>query len=275
VQITLPEDNSQNISVGPAPQEYVEMLMHPAYQKSFLVSHAALASRFLVTSSDYVSRGLQTRATTFTQNTKPAEKPMTFKPSTREHIRRINKFSEGAAGLSSKTVGQIGKVAQNLGATLALKSRKAGQGGRGFDANGNPIADYKPGILNKSLMAFSTVADGIEQAGRNLLTSTSSAATTVVSHKWGADAGDLSQTLTGGFKNVALVYIDVTGVSRRAIIKSVAKGMVIGRVSDGRQVVVGGGDGGQVELKGIEDHSTEADGVSSEAEVRRMASKKS
>jgi spartin len=230
------------------------MLMHPAYQKSFLVSHAAVASRFIVTGSDFVSRGLQSRATTFTQNTKPAEKPITFKPSTREHIRRINKFSESAAGLSSKTVGQIGKVAQNLGATLALKSRKAGQGGgKGFDAEGNPIADYKPGILNKSLMAFSTVADGIEQAGRNLLTSTSTAATTVVSHKWGADAGEVSQTLAGGFKNVGLVYIDVTGVSRRAIIKSVAKGMVIGRVSDGRQVVVGAGDGGQVELKSTED----------------------
>jgi spartin len=254
------------------------MLMHPAYQKSFLVSHAALASRFIVTSSDFVSRNLQSRAATFTQTTKPAENPLTFNPSTREHIRRINKFSEGAAGLSSKTVGHIGKVAQNLGATLALRSRKAGKGGgggKGFDADGNPIADYKPGILNKSLMAFSTVADGIEQAGRTLLTSTQSAATTVVSHKWGSDAGEVSQTLAGGFKNVALVYIDVTGVSRRAVIKSVAKGMVIGHVSDGREVVVGGGDGGQVELKGAEEQATDASSIGTRPDGKMAGNGKS
>jgi spartin len=93
-------------------------------------------------------------------------------------------------------------------------------------------------------MAFSTVADGIDQAARNLLGSTSSAATTVVTHKWGPEAGDISRSIGGGFKNVGLVYIDVTGVSRRAILKSVAKGMVVGKTSDGGQVIVGGGDGG-------------------------------
>jgi spartin len=46
-------------------------------------------------------------------------------------------------------------------------------------------------------------------------------------------------------KNVGLVYIDVTGVSRRAIIKSVAKGMVVGKVKGGGEIVVGGGDGGE------------------------------
>ncbi|TKA65609.1 hypothetical protein B0A55_09901, partial [Friedmanniomyces simplex] len=46
--------------------------------------------------------------------------------------------------------------------------------------------------------------------------------------------------------NVGLVYIDVTGVSRRAVIKSVAKGMVVGKVRGGGEVVVGGGDGGVV-----------------------------
>jgi spartin len=41
-------------------------------------------------------------------------------------------------------------------------------------------------------------------------------------------------------RNVGLVYIDVTGVSRRAILKSVAKGMVVGEVKGGGRVIVGG-----------------------------------
>jgi len=221
------------------------MLMHPAYQKSLLVSHAQLASRLIITTSDFVSKSLQGQATNFTKKTQPANKPMTFKPATHEHVRRINTFSSNAAGLSAKTVGQIGKVAQNIGATFSRHKPKNGQP-RGFDADGKPLDNFKPGILNKSLMAFSTVADGIEQAGKNLLSSTSNAATTMVTHRWGPEAGEISKNLGGGVKNVGLVYIDVTGVSRRAILKSVAKGMVVGQVPGGGAVIVGGGDGGVV-----------------------------
>lgn len=100
------------------------------------------------------------------------------------------------------------------------------------------------------MMAFSTIADGIDQAGRNLLASTSSAATTVVEHKYGSEAGDISRNIGGGFKNVGLVYIDATGVSRRAIVKSVAKGMVVGKVRGGGDLIVGGGDGGAALTRG-------------------------
>ncbi len=170
---------------------------------------------------------------------------MTFKPATREHVRRINNFTGGAATLSAKTVGQIAKVAQNFGASLGGHGKnKDGTPRKGYDKDGRPLDTYKPGLLNKSMMAFSTVMDGVEQAGRNLLSSTSDAATTVVRHKWGDEAGEMSESLGGGVKNVGLVYIDVTGVSRRAILKSVAKGMVVGHTAAGESIVVGGGDGG-------------------------------
>ena len=224
--------------------ELLEAELHPAYKKSFLVSNASAASRLIITGSDMVAKVLQTQADSFTKKTQPAAKPMTFKPTTREHIRRINAFTGGAASLSAKTVGQIGNFAQHLGASLGGHSKKGG--GKGFGPDGKPLPSYKPGLLNKSLMAFSTVMDGVEQAGRHLLTSTSDAASTVVAHKWGPEAGDVSRSIGGGVKNVGLVYIDVTGVSRRAIIKSVAKGMVVGHTVGGQQVIVGGGDGGVV-----------------------------
>merc|ERR1711881_785004 len=96
----------------------------------------------------------------------------------------------------------------------------------------------------------STVMDGIATSGKHLLTSGGAAATTVVGHRWGPEAGSMAADLAGGVKNVGLVYVDVTGVSRRAIIKSVAKGMIVGKVktADGQDatILVGGGDGGQV-----------------------------
>jgi spartin len=219
------------------------MAMHPAYKNSSLVSKAAMASRLIVTTSSYVSKTLQGQADTFTHKTKPNSTPVSFTPTTHARIRKVHTFTEGAAGLSAKTVGQVSKYAQNLGATLARKGEKQ-KATKGIGPDGQPIEDYKPGLLNKSMMAFSTIADGIDQAGRNLLASTSTAATTVVAHKYGAEAGEISKSIGGGFKNVGLVYIDATGVSRKAIVKSVAKGMVVGKLRGGGDLVVGGGDGG-------------------------------
>ncbi|KAI0132337.1 senescence-associated protein-domain-containing protein [Xylariales sp. AK1849] len=238
VQITLPGEGQNALAVAPAPKEYVEMELHPAYKKSFIVSKAVYASRLLITTSDFVSKSMQNQADNFQTKVKPVEKAVTFTPTTHAHARRIGKYSGNVAGLSSKTVGQVSKVAQNLGATLARKKEKDGSS-KGFGPDGQPTEAFKPGLLNKSLMAFSTIADGIDQASRNLLTSGSTAATSMVTHRWGPEAGELSKHLGGSVKNVGLVYIDVTGVSRKAIIKAVGKGMVVGKVKGGGEIIVG------------------------------------
>ncbi|KAK3687369.1 senescence-associated protein-domain-containing protein [Podospora appendiculata] len=250
VEITLPAAGANNISVTPASPENLTEL-HPAYKSSFLVSNASAASRLIITGSDMVSKLLQGQADSYTKKAQPASKPMTFTPTTKEHIRRINHFTEGTANLSAKTVGQINRVAQNLGAHLGNHGKKPGSA-KGFGPDGKPLETYKPGLLNKSMMAFSTVMDGFEQGARNLLASTSDSVATVVEHKWGPEAGEVSRRLGGGVKNVGLVYIDVTGVSRRAIIKSVAKGMVVGRTAEGGSVIVGGGGGGVATLEAEE-----------------------
>ncbi|GAP82891.1 putative spg20 protein [Rosellinia necatrix] len=242
VEITLPTEGNK-LAVVPASTETIEMELHPAYQKSFIVSKAAYASRLIITTSDLVSNAMQTGSDSFTKNVKPTNKPMTFNPATHERVRRIGKFSGGVADLSSKTVGQVTRVAQNLGAHLAGRGHKDKNGKRGIGPDGQPSDTFKPGLLNKSLMAFSTVADGIDQATRSLLTSASSSATTMVTHRWGDEAGELTKHLGGSVKNVGLVYVDVTGVSRRAIIKAVGKGMVVGKVKIGNNqtadVIVG------------------------------------
>ncbi|KAI9789456.1 MAG: hypothetical protein M1816_005998 [Peltula sp. TS41687] len=239
VEIQLPQDPSSNqINVSTAPPEYLRDAMHPAYQGSKIVSNAAAASRLIVDTTGQISQMINSSAQNFTQKTKSNPKPLTFTPTTHDRVRKINAFTQSAAGLSAKTVGQVSKYAQNIGA-MARR-------GKATDKNGKQAEGYKPGILNKSLMAFSTVADGIDQGARNLLTSGSTAATTVIGHRYGPEAGEVTRQLAGGAKNVGLVYVDAMGVSRRAVVKSVAKGMIVGRVKGGGDLVVGGGDGGLV-----------------------------
>jgi len=184
-------------------------------------------------------------AENFQQRTKP-QKPVTFGPATHERVRKINKMTASAATLSAKTVGQATKIAQNIGASVARRGERKSK----EEEIGSKGDSYRPGILNKSMIAFSTLADGIATSGKHLLTSSGGAATAVVGYRYGDDARKVASELTRSVTNVGLVYIDVTGVSRRAVIKSVAKGMVVGRVRTGAggesHVVVGEGDGGDL-----------------------------
>ena len=214
VEIQLPQEGEGNqINITNASEEYLKMAKHPAYKDSTLVQNAAVASRLIVTGSGWLANQMTAGADNFTKKTKPNPKPMTFTPTTQERVRKLNSVTQGAVSLSAKTVGQVTRHAQNLGATLTRRGEQQKKGHKA-DKEG-----YKPGLLNKSMMAFSTIADGVDYASRNLLASGSSAATQVVGHRYGENAEDVAGHIVGGVRNVGLVYVDAVGVSRRAVIK--------------------------------------------------------
>ncbi|WPG98995.1 isoform 2 of spartin [Acrodontium crateriforme] len=250
VEVQVSQDG-RKIEVRPISEDYLKLAKHPAYKDSSIVQNAATASRLIVTGSSYIGNVLTSGAESFTQKTKPVNKPLEFTETTHSRVRKINTFTQSAAGLSAKTVGQASSIAQNMAAKLSGHSKTRPH--KGYDEKGNPLEKdtYKPGLLNKSMIAFSTIADGIAYSGKTLITTGGAAASAVVGHRYGDEAGSIAANLAGGIKNVSLVYIDVTGVSRRAVIKSVAKGMVVGRVRGGGEVVVGGGDGGVVPQEDI------------------------
>ncbi|CDM38303.1 uncharacterized protein N7518_006079 [Penicillium psychrosexuale] len=269
VGIELPAEGGGNqVSVSNVSEEYLSLARHPAYKNSTLVQSSATASRLIVTGSTYLASAIASGAENFQKKTQPNPKPLKFSDATHARIRKVGNLSNGAADISARTVGQVGRVAQNIGASLARK-QESGRN-KGFDRR-NPPPEYKPGVLNKSMIAFTTLADGIEQSARNMLFSGAGAASSMIEHRYGNEAGAVATHLTGGIKNVGLVYIDATGVSRRALLKSVAKGMVVGKMRDGQQVVVGGGDGGQVPANAVQSASGPSNLSARDPVVRRAS----
>jgi len=197
VEIQISPDGKK-IIVAPISDEYLRMANHPAYAKSSLVQNAAAASRLIVTGSSYLSNMMTSGAESFTSKTKPVAKPMTFTETAHNRVRKINSATTSIAGFSASTVGKISDHMQNAAAKMAGKNAERTKG---------PKGDAKPGVLNKSMIAFSTVMDGIATSGKHLLTSGGAAATTVVGHRWGPEAGSMAADLAGGVKNVGLVYV--------------------------------------------------------------------
>lgn len=132
------------------------------------------------------------------------------------------------------------------------------------------------GLFQEGLQAVTTVIDGVEKrcvsynsselsfasltiaifcvcscSGKHLLDTSRQSTNEVVQHRFGDEARDLANQVTGIGSNVVLVYVDARGVMHRALLKRVGKGAIKARMKDGREVVL--------DDAGLQDKHTERD----------------
>ena len=75
-------------------------------------------------------------------------------------------------------------------------------------------------------------------SGKHLLETSRQSTNDVVQHRFGDEARDLTNQITGIGSNVVLVYVDARGVMHRALLKRMGKGAIRARMKDGREVVL-------------------------------------
>lgn len=107
-----------------------------------------------------------------------------------------------------------------------------------------PTGKKRP-LLNRSMLAVDTLLSSLEAATSQLLSSGTSAASAMATHRYGAEAGEAVAKVGGSARNAVLVYVDVRGMGRRAILKSTAKGYVKARLRSGEKVELKGPQAGQ------------------------------
>ena len=81
----------------------------------------------------------------------------------------------------------------------------------------------------------------IERSAYHLASSSNTAISSVLGHKYGPEVGDASRLLGSSATNVGVVYIDVRGVGRRALLRRAGKGYIKAKL--GKKDVVLGVDG--------------------------------
>ena len=221
---TDPVSQQNTLTVTPA-------IMNDYRTKSSLVWAADVVSTGILYSSKTVSKGINSSANWYINKRPASELPVSFQPSTLDRVRKIHQLSNSAVVISAKATGFIAQAAHSLGAGVRQKIA------------GDEKAGKKPSLLNKYLIAFETIADSIDTSTRQVLSTSSLAATTVVRHKYGDQAADISHGLGSTVRNVGLVYVDARGVTRKALIKGAAKGMLYkAKVGNGDEVILGGGE---------------------------------
>lgn len=113
-----------------------------------------------------------------------------------------------------------------------------------------------PKLFTRLRLSTDMLLSTIENSASTLASTGMSSLSTTLGHKYGADAGEATKLVGEAVRNVGLVYVDVRGVGRKALIKGAGKGYVKAKIAkksdkgkgdEGEQVVLLGGVGGQVE----------------------------
>ena len=268
MEISISADGAR-VDVRNISEDYLRASQDPRYADSALVQNAAKASRLIVASSSKFGNFITSGAEKYTQNTKPANKPVTFSPAAQETARQVHAVTKMGAQFTTKSVEKLAGFTQNMVANLLemsddededdeVRDKSAGtmvrRGEQGQQKKPAKSALPMPAWVGEGVAALSTVMEGLATGTKTVLSDSGDAATTALSHKYGQEAGQMAASLGGGLRNVGLVYVDITGIPRKAVIRSLAKGVIVGRVKDAtgeeRDVVVGDVDGESLDRDG-------------------------
>lgn len=178
-------------------------------------------SQFLIYSSNMISSGMESTADWWVKNRPAAEKPLVFKDTTKRNLQIASKYTGTGAYYTQKAVKAVSGAASSLGERLTSSKKDSRNPNKG------------PGLFSRSLIAFSTVMDGIDTSTQTLLQGASSSSTRMIGHSYGKEAENLSADFGRSLKNCTMIYVDARGISRKAIIKGFGMGAVKGAVGKG------------------------------------------
>lgn len=106
-----------------------------------------------------------------------------------------------------------------------------------------PVAEIPPSLPDRGkgkskwggvALSAALILSTLSESSTRIVDAGGSALSNAVAHKYGEHAGNNVLMAAGTVKNVVLVYVDVRGFGRRAIVKKVAKTYVKGQIKSSK-----------------------------------------
>lgn len=237
--LNLPEDKSPvDVIIDPeTDQVKIEPHIVVEYEKEdYILSSASSLSNGLIFVANKVSTGLESVANWWVENRPASDKPLVFSESTKKNVERLSSVTATGASYSRRAVDALGDAAASVASRLMPNDKP--EGTEASEKQTDAPIKAPDGLLNRSLIAFSTVMDGMDTATQTLLQSATSSSTRVIGHSYGPEAKALAERFSRTVTNCTLVYIDTRGIYRKAIIKGLGKSLFNGVVGDDKVVLI-------------------------------------
>jgi spartin len=97
------------------------------------------------------------------------------------------------------------------------------------------------GMKDKVLISADLILSTIDHSTRQLIDTSTSQFGKVMHHKYGEEAAESSTLMANTARNVGLVYVDMRGIGRRALLKRVGKTYIKSKVSSRKNADVPAG----------------------------------
>ncbi|EST06579.1 Senescence/spartin-associated [Kalmanozyma brasiliensis GHG001] len=267
VLIDLPPES---VNEGEEKQDLQVDVLSPEERRDWMIKGADTISRTIVKSADFVGGKIQGAANSYmsktpaagspgtttpnNEKTEAGRDPLKFGPKTHASAQQLNDWSGQAVQMSAKTTGAILQMAGNIGDKIGRKTgiqRKTNP-----DGSSGPAPKGIRGFVNRGLIAANTVLDGIDAGAQTLLYTSGQAASDVVGHRYGDDAREVANAFGRTGKNVFIVYKDVRGIRRSALLKAARGRVMKAKLQDGREVTIKVDEKGQAVASSVSGSAT-------------------
>jgi hypothetical protein len=183
----------------------------------------------IVAGAGMIGSGIKAGANFFVKNTAGSTSATPVSPQTTERVQQLQKVSGQVAVVTKGAAKVVKDVAGAIGGKLA---QAMGQG-----TNGDSKSKMWKLARNTSL-AVDAIGNGLEKALVTLVDDSKTATSNIVGHKYGVEAKHVADSALNIVQNATLIYIDVSGVSRKAIVKGIGQGALKYRMKDGSKVSI-------------------------------------
>ncbi|KAH9977339.1 hypothetical protein BGW80DRAFT_1456637 [Lactifluus volemus] len=148
-------------------------------------------------------------------------------PTTKKHLTRVHTVTDDAVKLGNKATVAIERL-------ISRRSRTANPPPAFVHQSPPPAPQSLTPLLRPlARVAYpaAIVLTSLEASTARVIDAGSASVSAAVSHKYGPTAAGNVALAGGTVRNVVLVYMDVQGLGRRAVVKVVAKGLVKGHIA--------------------------------------------
>ncbi|XP_062241410.1 spartin b isoform X1 [Platichthys flesus] len=222
VPIVTPEE------IAPAEEEEDKPL--PEWSEkvaSGILTGASWLSWGLVKGAEFTGKAIHKGASKLREHITPEDKPTHVSPTVTKGLHVAKQATGGAVKVSQFLVDGVCTVAGCVGRELAPHVKK--HGGKLIpesmkkDKDGRSNIDGAMVVAASGVQGFATMWTGLEVAAKNITTSVASETVTTVKHKYGAAAGQATDSAVNSAINVGLTAFNIDNLGIKAVVKRTGK----------------------------------------------------
>jgi len=211
-----------------------------------LLAGAQFVGKGMVMSADIASSGMQSGSRYFRESTQPLPQPLRISESTRAAVLQSKLASGMAIQVSAGVVAGAVAMTDNLANTIGGSYKQSSVGGEYISKENEKYVRAAKIVGTAGLEAVGELYRALDSASRTLIRGGLSAASDVIDHRYGEEAGAAARDTAKAVTNLSEAALNMNLVSTSAIAQSIGRKAAMAAISEQHQPAIAGAEQDQM-----------------------------